>query len=601
MAFISLVTWLPLLLVITCVLEESLELSSFRRSHVLYHLTSLLLELASCVLRVPIRCLAFVGLCKRVHVHEFATLAQRVTLRLGLWTEEDQAREVTIASLEDELARERRRIAYQCRLQTQFAQAQTEIRHLRAENLFFNSRLQTYEEELTTYHAALQQKCQEWDQAEQHANEEKILVSERLVEMQSQNAELQSDMERAAARIRILNARLHDEKDVNDRDIQLLEHALKLSQDQCRLVKLGAQRLEQKRTSTIYNLVYVLSLLHGFAFQVRGRLGPALRAKDSLMARWKVLSAQKIDARRTLVRHLHYNTDLQSEIRQLSARASDVEKEALRYRTLYNDSIKARDIAARKFRRFHDVVTTRYTDNITKLLAGLLVLWRHNLILTERLVLAQENARAQALAPPLRRHRLIEFVHAEVQCTPTAPELADAETQCSPDSGPEASFSDAGVQCFSEPHTPKEPVTCDIDQGPTLEFGATVTDASTGPTVSMFCAPNEASARTARSPSPSPSDPPSPLAMPPVLRLPAVDTATDAPRTLDRSELSARVQRLLEKFEALSVVHQTYRDFLLVKTRDTAPDAAGKAEAFQERAPLLLEQRRSLAASMHAC
>ena len=66
-----------------------------------------------------------------------------------------------------------------------------------------------------------------------------------------------------------------------------------------------------------------------------------------------------------------------------------------------------------------------------------------------------------------------------------------------------------------------------------------------------------------------------------------------------RADLSERVQRLLEKFEALSTMHQTYREDLLERVRGSGGDAEEVEEA-SVRAPLLLE-RRSLAASMHAC
>ena len=98
MASASLFPWLQVLLVLCCALEESLEvgfrscflvafrpeasrqLASLRRSHVLYHLVSLVFELLASVLRIPIRFLVCVRACKRVHLHEFATLAQDLTL-----------------------------------------------------------------------------------------------------------------------------------------------------------------------------------------------------------------------------------------------------------------------------------------------------------------------------------------------------------------------------------------------------------------------------------------------------------------------------------------------------------------------------------------
>ncbi|EKM50528.1 uncharacterized protein PHACADRAFT_32554 [Phanerochaete carnosa HHB-10118-sp] len=593
MAFASLFSSVQLFLIICCVLEESLELFSIRRSHVLYHFISLVLELAASVLRIPIRCLVCVRLCKRMHMQEFESLAQDITLWLGLWTEEEQCRERTLASLEDELIRERRRNVYNARLQSHFAQAQAEIRQLRAENLRLDTHLRSYQEELATYDAALQQKCQEYDEYERHANEEKTRHLDHLARAQSQNLELQSELEAANARIRELNARLHDNEDRFNRSREQLEKALETSRDQYRLVILAAQRLDNKRTLTIHRLIYIVLLIHGFALHLGERLAPALRSKDSLLARWKVLSAQKVEARRALIRYLHCNVDLQQEFRQLCSRAADVEKEALKYRALYNDSIKSRDVAAKKFKRFYHTITTRYTNNSTRLLTGLLVLWRMNLILTQRLARTEDDQRARALTP-LHRHRLVQFVEAAVQCVADEPELVDTGVQSCPEIGVSVSFSDAGVQSSSAARSSERLSARDPVQAPAVTVPSTLKDTSTGSGAFMFCVPSESLILSS-----SPSKP--------ALRLPADNASTplrtpSASGKFDRSDLTERVQHLLEKFEALSAMHQSYRDLLLEKTRSTPRETRSKGtDAFLGRAPLLLEQRRSLAASIHAC
>lgn len=519
-----------------------------------------------------------------------------------MWTEEEQRAELALACCEDELAQERRRNVYYSHLQSQYAQAQTEIRHLRAEQVDLNTRLRRCQEQKLVHYIALLRKCQQFDQLQRG-------MRERVLSEQARHQEVGFELDEAQARIRELNVRLHDVEYRFDSTRGLLEYAqvsLEASKQQCRLAKLGARRLDNQRTVTINRLVFLILVLHGFSLNLGRRLAPALRSKDTLLARWKVVSDQKVEARRALVRYLRCNADLQQELRQLCARAEDVEKEALKYRALYNDSVKARNIAAKKFKKCYHSATTRYSANTAMFLTGLLALWRMNLILTQRLARAEDTRCYKVDVPPPHRHRLVKFVDAAVQCVPDKPELADAGVQYSPDPAASTAFFDAGVQCTPPSRSSDRISTRNPVQAPAVTVPSTVRDTSTGSGAFMFCVPSESSSLLLSSPA-SPAEP--------ALRLPAfsADTSADAvskiqveeaPIKLPPAELGERVQRLLEKFEALSVMHQSYRNLLLKRSRSTPPKTTETVgDAFQERAPLLFEQRssRSLAASIHAC
>ena len=59
----------------------------------------------------------------------------------------------------------------------------------------------------------------------------------------------------------------------------------------------------------------------------------------------------------------------------------------------FHKSVRSREFAARKFKAYHQHVTTRYSSTVTQLLTGLLVLWRLSLVLTQQLAEARILAR----------------------------------------------------------------------------------------------------------------------------------------------------------------------------------------------------------------
>lgn len=516
-----------------------------------------------------------------------------------MWTEREHDIHSALRSTVDTLQLERKHNTHTERIQTQLTRAQTDIARLRRDNADLDLHLRELRTIRADLHERLDQKCQEADDLAHRASDERAQLHDLLAQERANVSAANGELEHANARIRELVAKVCSPGSLSGRSREQL--AAELSQSDSRgsrtdnlgrTIELGSQRLDSQRVQAIRQLVYLVLLLHGFCLHLGQRLAPALRSNDSMLARWRVLSAQKVEAKRALVRHLYCNHDLQQEIHRLYTRQEDLEKEALMYRGLYSDSVKARDAAARKFKKFCSNSISRQSTTITRVLTGLLVLWRMNLILSGRLAQSRNTVRTAPLTGVPRYHR-VTYADASIQCSSddvpmlSSKKLVDASAQHSPEK-PHAPHC---LTCASAPPSPS----------PAAGFDATRSKPDTVRTFGTIPITSDdlsgiTNAAPLRLRIPTGERPASPATATPK-RARTLSTASTM-RTPDAShaELAGRVQRLVQKFDAFAAVHCAYRELLLQKTRPLAPPPPAVA---QKPAPVLA-RRRSLAASIHA-
>jgi hypothetical protein len=441
--------------------------------------------------------------------------------------------------------------------------------------------------------------------------EEKAQLLEKLAEQQSSAELAHHDLANANMRIRELVAKLCRTEELladahrigqelkQTGKISSIELAgcksqlvqttssLELMEKKCRTIELGSRRLDAQRTLIIHRLLYVLLLLHGFSVHLGERLVPALRSKSSILSRWRLVSAQKVEARRALVRYLYGNQELQQELHQLYERQEDLEKEARKYRSLYNNSMKSRDLAAKKFRRFYCDSLSYYSTTTTRLLAGLFALWRMNLIYSKRLADTQVSLRDLE-----KTSRLCLPGHMEVAvpCNLKSKSFADASVQWASKSSTMSSKDpiDAAVQCVPRPNTGDR--SRNPSHAPAVSLPGNVSVPTTRERTLTFGVTGSEQEDCFEKP----------VTAPLCLHEPSIGTTIKVDH--DRMVLDERVQRLVRKFDALAAVHHSYRGLLLEKTRLCSPSVESDhdEDAFQQRAPLLLDRCQSLAASIHA-
>ena len=152
--------------------------------------------------------------------------------------------------------------------------------------------------------------------------------------------------------------------------------------------------LDLRRTESMHSLLVSSLILWRFSRYLGSRLISEIKAKGAVVRQWRTVSHQKVEARRDSIRAYALGQDLQSQL-DIESRLRDSETAAaLKWHTEFYKSVKARDRAASKFRSYQEFVSQRYSDTMVKLLAGLLVLWRLCVALTQHLADARALIRA---------------------------------------------------------------------------------------------------------------------------------------------------------------------------------------------------------------
>ena len=167
-----------------------------------------------------------------------------------------------------------------------------------------------------------------------------------------------------------------------------------------------------KHVQAIRKLLSFLVILWRFSHVLRARANNAVIGKDSSRSVVKHLTNRKIELGREKLRSLAENIDLKEQLQKTAESQDDIVLTSKYRHEQYKFAIKLCQEAAIKFQHYRKYALSRYSQTSTRLISGLLVLWRFNLIL------ARELTEAKAVITALES---------------TAEDVVDAEPEVSED------------------------------------------------------------------------------------------------------------------------------------------------------------------------
>lgn len=450
--------------------------------------------------------------------------------------------------------------------QTDIFRAQSQLCELRQRGIDLDEHSPAIDDEKRTLLHAIAVRQQEFEQFFVHAvsdsrrhvedsNQHRAKVSGRelpvaegtirdiLSEAQARET---SELEtlRAIATLDSARRRLCEKLDASQEQLSAAKTVISRVRRDHNLIRNGSMLLEAKRLHVIRNLVFTVVVLLGFSRYLGSRLAPALRWKAFLLSRWRDLAIQKVEARRQLRGSLHVNADLRARLGLEQSRTARAERLALGWQSQFQKSSKARDDTARKFKKSQREAATRFTSTTTQLLAGLLFLWRLNLIMSQQLADTRSILRALEEAP-----LEVGPESAKVEESPTPVLDSPAPSQLS---GPSdtCTFSDVG---HDAPSTAPRGVTADEADSQTSD------PASASPTALqdrfVSCAVDTAD-----------------------LLASSVEAGTMTEPSAEDVHLRERVRRLQEKVAAMEAIDTVYRGLLICKTKPNSSSSDAGSE-----------------------
>jgi hypothetical protein len=151
---------------------------------------------------------------------------------------------------------------------------------------------------------------------------------------------------------------------------------------------------EQKHKEKIRCFVTALTFMYRLSRYLAGRLAPTVRSKATLLLQWRAVSSQKVQSQRRLVCALSTNEHLKLQLDAQELRIQELQQLAQDWQQKYTKSIEAREKAGKKFIVYIRRTKGRSNTTTTRLLTGLLFLWRLNLVLSAQLGLRRRSPRA---------------------------------------------------------------------------------------------------------------------------------------------------------------------------------------------------------------
>ncbi|KAJ3538552.1 hypothetical protein NM688_g6503 [Phlebia brevispora] len=418
--------------IVVCSLEESLELSSLRQSQILCNFLRLIIEIAASILRIPIRLLVCLRVCKASALEDFNTLARHVSAVLDLRTKDESSLLVQASLDEDDLIKHDE---HMLRMQKRLARALDDVSRLRRDNVALSSRLNDIQAERATILCAVQElarpakhtvdaECQ-CPSPECTPPVERPLgpneSHEALSSVRGRFDRLEQEFRAQQARCSNLEHELRQLKDDYQRlneDLVRSQTAHQGTKDQlqaliqsCRIYQRTMQHAEAHRLKIIRSLTVALVIVLGFTRHLAVRLGRSMRGQFRVLSRWRIVSSQKVAARRELIKVMNMNQDLRRRLQIQINRRQHYEK----WHAEFHKSVKARESAAKKFKVYHQYVTARYSSTVTRLLVGLLILWRLSLLLTQQLAEARVLARALEESAVAHEHFVAQKERSELR------------------------------------------------------------------------------------------------------------------------------------------------------------------------------------------
>ncbi|CAL1714471.1 unnamed protein product [Somion occarium] len=412
MSEILLVLFLQLSFLTLCVLEESLETSSILKSPILSDVITLSLDVTISLCRISARFLSCFGFCN-VSSLTHARLSYLSHLReMGICL--DSLVNVTVHSLPaDNLSsrEERTRLQNQlARAHSKLSQAQSDLSKLRRTY----SALETNLAGIRSEHSMLLETVEALRNTGGNVSvvsgvkhTEKLSLCNNLTNrgLQLQNMEYQTattvgesghfcdsskrcnnPFMKSQAPCSSLTAEQDNVQCMHQ--AQILDYKKKAVSFRQHFVQRDAKHIR-----VIHQLSFFLLLLWQWSHVLRTRSTHAstTRTADIL---WKRFADQKLEAGRERMRALVENIELKDQLLKEVEIHQDDALVHRYHRGEYRLALRLCQEASTKFRKYRRYALGRYSQTVTRLLAGLLVLWRFNMVLARELTEAKAMIRA---------------------------------------------------------------------------------------------------------------------------------------------------------------------------------------------------------------
>ncbi|KAI0075332.1 hypothetical protein K474DRAFT_1699152 [Panus rudis PR-1116 ss-1] len=264
------------------------------------------------------------------------------------------------------------------------------------------SRLLAKDEELVTLNADWLSRIHSKDENIRRLTskyEERLLAKEReFADLVAENKHLYNSKDSTQSDAASLQARC----DALDTELSQVreKHKILLYQARSKLLAIQNDRraLDTKQVTTIRCLFLSVLVLWRFSHHLGAKLARTMKANQAANARWKYVAEQKVQNGRDRLRAVAECLDMEEQLERETDRNLEQATAAARWHGEYYFSLKAREEAARKFREYQRHATARFSSTTSKLLSGLLVLWRFNLILSCDLIDAKATIRGLEIA-----------------------------------------------------------------------------------------------------------------------------------------------------------------------------------------------------------
>ncbi|KAL4249870.1 hypothetical protein ABKN59_002018 [Abortiporus biennis] len=160
----------------------------------------------------------------------------------------------------------------------------------------------------------------------------------------------------------------------------------------------SAEILISKHSRTTRHILFSLLLLWRLSLLLSNRLKSEIKSKQTLFIQWKDISTKKVVARRQSLCALRRTQELEEKLLSVTQERDQLQAARDKFQQLHQKSIEARNRAATKFYKYQLYTAARYSDTTSKLLTGLLIVWRQSVLYGSQLAETRSLARVLELS-----------------------------------------------------------------------------------------------------------------------------------------------------------------------------------------------------------
>ncbi|KAK7686329.1 hypothetical protein QCA50_010553 [Cerrena zonata] len=396
-----------------CIVEESLVTSSILQTNILTHFICLCIDLTISVWRVPLRFLSCTGLYDVDFLTRFRAQALsrlhamgvHPDLATGASPQITQALE-SASRLEQEKGNLEKNMA---RIQWKLGRYRTDMSKLRRMNTSLETDLAGVRSEHTSLLETIE-KIRESNGTISEDQAEKLALRSDLAKLQVALRESESHLASKTKQIAAAVAEKDRVQTLYTTSQQQVSHHQEVAthweseyKEVCKDRETRSKAYQKREASlrqhfvdhnlkhiqAIRKLLSFLLILWRFSYVLRARANNASTGCESSRSVLKHLTNRKIEVGREKLRALAENIDLKEQLQKTTESQSEDALIAKYRHEQYKFAIKLCQDAAVKFKDYRQYALSRYSQTSTKLLLGLLVLWRFNLVLAKELTEAK--------------------------------------------------------------------------------------------------------------------------------------------------------------------------------------------------------------------